>query len=185
MQQPFILGILSSPHSNSNSDMLARTVLQGAADAGGKTEALRLPELDIQPCLGCYACRKYPDKGCVRRDDMTRLYSTIAAADALVLAGPVYFFNMSGPLKTFLDRWLPLHAGGKLKGKRLASAFVFAGTDGYDSGCVNALRCLQDTCRYTGMLYRGEVYGRTSTEGELDNREALLHEALHLGRTLL
>ena len=90
-----ILCILSSPRQNSNSGLLAEAVLEGAAEHGGKAEVIRLVERNINPCHGCFACTR-SDRGCVQHDGMTELYPLIASADALVMATPIYYFNMSG-----------------------------------------------------------------------------------------
>ena len=98
-----ILCILSSPRQNSNSGLLAEAVLEGAAEHGGKAEVIRLVERNINPCHGCFACT----------DGMTDLYPLIASADALVMATPIYYFNMSGQLKTFIDRCIAVDVGGR------------------------------------------------------------------------
>lgn len=185
MDTKHVLAVLSSPRINGNSSLLAENILQGAAESGAETEIIRLSGLDIKPCRGCYSCAKNPRVGCVQRDDMADLYPKIVAAHTLVLASPVYFFNMSGPLKTFLDRCMASqYANGGLKGKGLALAFAFGGEDAYLSGCVNAIRCFQDTCRYTGMIYRGEIYGHAEEPGEVAAHTALLEQARALGRSL-
>lgn len=186
MNAKHILAVLSSPRKNGNSSLLAEHMLQGAAEAGAETEVVRLSGLEVKPCRGCYSCAKNPRVGCVQRDDMTELYPKIAAAQTLILASPIYFFNMSGPLKTFLDRCMASqYSGGGLKGKGLALAFAFGGEDPYLSGCVNAIRCFQDTCRYTGMVYKGQIYGHADDPGELTGDAALLEQARALGRSLL
>ena len=105
-----ILCILSSPRQNSNSGLLAEAVLEGAAEHGGKAEVIRLVERNINPCHGCFACTR-SDRGCVQHDGMTELYPLIASADALVMATPIYYFNMSGQLKTFIDRCIAVDVG--------------------------------------------------------------------------
>jgi len=60
--------------------------------------------MDITPCGGCGACQSNRSFECVHRDDMDTLYPLLRECNALVLASPIYFFNMSGQMKTFIDR---------------------------------------------------------------------------------
>ncbi|MFQ8735002.1 MAG: flavodoxin family protein [Bilophila wadsworthia] len=164
-----ILCILSSPRQNSNSGLLAEAVLEGAAEHGGKAEVIRLVERNINPCHGCFACTR-SDRGCVQHDGMTELYPLIASADALVMATPIYYFNMSGQLKTFIDRCIAVDVGGGkrgLRGKKLAVTMAYEGEDPFDSGCINAIRCFQDICRYTGMELKGQAYGTALEPGAI------------------
>lgn len=185
-----ILCIQSSPRRNSNSSLLAEAVLEGAEENGGKADVIRLVERNINGCHGCFVCAR-SDKGCVQRDGMTDLYPLIVAADALVLATPIYYFNMSGQLKTFIDRCIAVDLGGKdggrrgLSGKKLAVTLAYEDEDPFASGCVNALRCFQDICRYTGMELKGQVYGTALEPGAILANRQLLEEARELGRKLL
>ena len=179
-----ILCILSSPRQNSNSGLLAEAVLEGAAEHGGKAEVIRLVERNINPCHGCFACTR-SDRGCVQHDGMTDLYPLIASADALVMATPIYYFNMSGQLKTFIDRCIAVDVGGGkrgLRGKKLAVTMAYEGEDPFDSGCINAIRCFQDICRYTGMELKGQAYGTALEPGAILANKKLLDEARELGR---
>ena len=63
------------------------------------------------------------------------------------MATPIYYFNMSGQLKTFIDRCIAVDVGGGkrgLRGKKLAVTMAYEGEDPFDSGCINAIRCFQD-----------------------------------------
>lgn len=86
-------------------------MLEGAAEHGGKAEVIRLVERNIT--LSRLFCRTRSDRGCVQHDGMTDLYPLIASADALVMATPIYYFNMSGQLKTFIDRCIAVDVGGR------------------------------------------------------------------------
>lgn len=177
-----ILAILSSSRKNSNSTLLAEEILKGAESKSAEVEIVRLSGLDIKPCRGCYACAKEGSKGCIQRDDMSSLYPKIAEADLLVLATPVYFFNMSGQLKIFLDRCLAAQYAGKgLKGKGLVLALAYGDVDPFRSGCVNAIRCFQDVCAYCDMAYKGQVYASGMEPGEIISNTAVLEEARQLG----
>jgi multimeric flavodoxin WrbA len=108
-----------SARRNGNTDILCREAVKGAVAGGMATRLVRLADLRIEPCRGCFRCQK---GSCRTRDDMGAVIEEMAAADALVFATPVYFWNVSGLMKMFFDRLLPLLRMRKVGGKwRLAS----------------------------------------------------------------
>ena len=103
-----VLIISSSPRKNSNSEALAAEFARGAADAGNSVEALSLRTADISFCRGCLACQKTGK--CVIKDDACAVTDKMLHADVLVFATPVYYYSVSGQLKTMLDRANPLYS---------------------------------------------------------------------------
>lgn len=67
-------------------------------------ETLFLGDLDIHPCLGCRACFDRGDEACPIEDDVPLIRAKMDAADALILASPVYVDDVSGLVKTWMDR---------------------------------------------------------------------------------
>ena len=59
--------------------------------------------MNIRGCQGCGACKK-PGAECVQKDDMALLYDEIKKANAVVIGSPVYFCQVSGQTKIFIDR---------------------------------------------------------------------------------
>jgi multimeric flavodoxin WrbA len=97
-----VLAFLGSPRKGGNSEVLLQAVLQGVAAAGGRTEVIRLCDLDIHPCLNCGGC---DDTGvCVVTDDMVPLYEKIMAAPRIILASPIFFYGITAQAKAFIDR---------------------------------------------------------------------------------
>jgi hypothetical protein len=103
-----VLIISTSPRKGSNSDALADEFAKGAMDAGNEVEKVSLIGKDIQFCRGCLACQK--TKRCVIHDDAdTIVQEKMLLADVLVFATPIYYYEMSGQMKTLLDRANPLY----------------------------------------------------------------------------
>jgi len=100
-----IVAINGSPRGkNSNTNVMVSAFLKGAKEAGAETINIFLAEKDIKYCRGCYCCWiKTPGK-CAIDDDMLGVLSMLAGANVIVLATPVYFNNISGTLKVFMDR---------------------------------------------------------------------------------
>ena len=99
-----VLIISSSMRKNSNSDILANAFAEGARSAGNEVEKISLAGKDIGFCLGCLACQK--TEQCIIKDDAVQIAAKMKEADVIAFATPVYYYEMSGQLKTMLDRKL-------------------------------------------------------------------------------
>jgi multimeric flavodoxin WrbA len=103
-----LLGIAGSPRRGGNSDELLDACLAAARDAGAETDLLVVAEAGIAPCRGCNACSK--DGRCIVEDGMQAVYPRLDAADAIVVASPVYFATVPAVLKALYDRCQPYWA---------------------------------------------------------------------------
>lgn len=102
-----VLIISSSPRKGGNSEMLAVSFAKGAQDAGHSVETIYLREKKIGFCKGCLACLKVGH--CVIADDAVEIAAKMHDSDVIVFATPVYYYSVSGQLKTMLDRANPLY----------------------------------------------------------------------------
>lgn len=102
-----VLIITTSLRVGSNSELLADEFARGAADAGHDVEKISLMGKRIEYCIGCLDCQKTGK--CVTDDDMTEINKKIRSADVLAFATPIYYYEMSGQMKTLLDRANPLY----------------------------------------------------------------------------
>lgn len=100
-----VLVLSGSPRKNGNSDMLCDAFIKGAENSGHLAEKILIQNKKISPCLACYGCRN--THLCVQKDDMREILEKMVQADVIVLATPVYFYSLSGQLKTLIDRTLP------------------------------------------------------------------------------
>ncbi len=98
-----VLIINSSPRKTGNCAVLCKEFARGAEEAGHSVETVALREKKVAPCLACMACQKNGGT-CVQKDDMAAVLDSIAAADVIVLATPVYFFSVTAQLKAMIDR---------------------------------------------------------------------------------
>lgn len=101
-----VLIISTSLRKNSNSNALTDAFMDGAKEAGNKVEKVSLAGKTINFCKGCLACQK--TQQCVIKDDAAAITEKMLHADVLVFATPIYYYEMSGQMKTLLDRANPL-----------------------------------------------------------------------------
>jgi multimeric flavodoxin WrbA/protein-tyrosine-phosphatase len=99
----FVLGIQGSPRKKGNSDHLLTLFLKACESHGARTRVIHPEKLDIGPCRELLVCEK---KGvCPIRDEMEEKgYSLVKQADVVVLASPVFFYNVTAQAKVFIDR---------------------------------------------------------------------------------
>ena len=187
--QKNVVVILGSPRKNGNSTTLATEIIKGAESNGANVETFYINGLKITPCQGCYYCQEEGNETCRIDDDMQRLYPKLIGAEAWVIASPVYWFTMTAQTKLFMDRCLAIWSGAPdgnhIKGKKIAIAMSFGGSDPFTSGCVNALRAFQDVYAFAGARIVGTVYGSASATGEIDSNMAVMEQALKLGKRLV
>lgn len=102
-----VLIVSASFRKNSNSEMLAKAFEKGALESGKEVEMISLRDKSIGFCHGCFACLKLGK--CVIGDDAVEIAEKMKNTDVLVFATPVYYYSVSGQLKTMLDRANPLY----------------------------------------------------------------------------
>ena len=102
-----VLVITTSLRAKSNSDLLAERLIDGAKDAGHQVEHISMKGKTVRFCIGCMACQK--TQTCALKDDAVEIAEKVKNADTLVFVTPIYYYEMSGQMKTLLDRMNPLY----------------------------------------------------------------------------
>ena len=178
-----VLILKGSPRGHGNSSVLADRVADGAREAGAEVETFHLQTLDIRPCDACEACHEFKDGGCIIDDDMQKLYPQLLSSDAIVLASPVYWFNVSAQMKLFIDRWYALETstGNGLAGKKFGIVLTYGDIDPYTSGAINAIHMFRDIFHYIRADIAGVVYGSATNPGDILKQPEILEKAYQLG----
>jgi multimeric flavodoxin WrbA len=181
-----IIILKGSPRQKGNSSTLADQAAEGARAAGAQVESFIVHDMDIRPCDACDACREMGGGICIVKDDMQILYPKLLKADAILIASPVYWFNVSAQTKLWIDR---LYAFGSaelnlLSGKRFGIILTYEDPDPFVSGAVNPLRALQDMIRYIHAELVGMVYGSAHHVGDVLKQPELMQKAYQLGQKL-
>ena len=103
-----VIVISTSLRAGSNSDMLADKFIEGAQAAGNDVEKISLVGKDINFCKGCLACQQ--SGKCVINDDVNGIMAKVKEADVVAWATPIYYYEMSGQMKTLIDRMNAMYA---------------------------------------------------------------------------
>ena len=117
-----------SPRKNGNTSALIKAFKEGAESSGNTVKEFFLNDMNIKGCRGCFGGDSSKECPCVQQDDMAKIYPAIKECNVVVLASPLYYWNMSGQLRTAVDRLFALEEGGKnlLRGNNRESALLMA-----------------------------------------------------------
>ena len=117
-----------SPRKKGNTAGLTASFAEGARSAGNEVAEFFLQGMQIHGCLGCFGGHSGKDCPCVQKDDMAEIYPKVKEADVVVLASPLYYWTISGQLKTVIDRLFALEEGDgqKLRGNGKAGVLLMA-----------------------------------------------------------
>ena len=103
-----IMIIDGGPRKNFNTASMLQKFAEGAMSVSDQIEVktIRLYGLDYKGCISCMAC-KIKGKAsnvCKFKDALTPVLEEIAQADGLVMGSPIYFGDVTGQMRTFLER---------------------------------------------------------------------------------
>ena len=98
-----VLIVSGSSRQEGNTAVLANAFMEGALTSGNQVYLFNAGNARISGCKGCRYC--FANNGeCKQVDDMQKAYKHLRMCDVLVLASPVYFFDLSAQMKAFIDR---------------------------------------------------------------------------------
>lgn len=150
--------ISTSLRNNSNSDLLAQSFMNGAKSAGHDVTYISLRDKQIAFCKGCLACQSLGH--CVIQDDVKTIEDAVLNSDVVVFATPIYYYEMSGQMKTLIDRLNPMFS----KDYKFRDAYLLmtAAEDAEEvpartmSGFGGWIACFEK-CRLAGSIFCGGV----------------------------
>ena len=97
-----IAAVYGSPRKNGNTAALLSMAIKGAEDAGAVVDAIFLRDYRMSPCLEIYGCKKEGE--CAIKDDFQEIRDRLLAADAIIIATPIFFYTVSAHVKILMDR---------------------------------------------------------------------------------
>ena len=182
--------LFGSPRRGGNTDILLDEFLRGCTERGAACERIRICELRVGGCRGCGGCEK--TGRCVVEDDMQPIYEALERSDRIVMAAPIYFYNVPAQAKAVIDRtqalwtrkYIRQEAGGgpapradrrgffigvgATRGKRLFDGTLYTMRYFFDAVDVE----------YAGAL----VYGEVDEKGAICKHPTAMEECYEAGR---
>ncbi|MEI6126573.1 MAG: flavodoxin family protein [Pseudomonadota bacterium] len=178
-----ILGICGSGRKEGNTGALVEEVLKGT---GSATELIWLIDINLGYCTGCMRC--VFEGICWQKDGMTGLYKKMIDCEALVLGSPCYYGEVSGLVKSFMDRSIalgymgigaesetPMHGRKPLAGKPAAIVSTVAG-----HGVERALETMERFLSYSALNLVGKI-GALVGMDDVREKKDIMEQAGGLG----
>ena len=172
-----------SPRKTGNTSALVKAFTEGAESAGHTVTEFFLDSMDIHGCKGCFGGHSSRECPCVQKDDMAKIYPAVKDCDVVVLASPLYYWNMSGQLRTAVDRLFALEEsdGNLLRGNGRASALLMAAEGHGFEDAVLYYDHLMEHLRWKNL---GHVLaGGNMNTGDIQGKPEL-KEAFELGKAI-
>lgn len=175
-----VVVISTSLRAGSNSDLLANWFVDGAKSSGHYVEKIDLRGKIIAFCKGCFACAKLGR--CVIDDDVNAIMAKVMQADVVVWATPIYYYEMSGQMKTLIDRMNAMYNQDYKFRKVYLLSTAAEDEDGVsqraEAGLMGWIDCFPKA-HLAGALFCGGV----NEPNEIDGN-AKLQEAFELGKSV-
>ena len=175
-----VIVISTSLRRGSNSDMLADQFAEGAKAAGNEVEKISLVGKNIQFCKGCLGCQKLGH--CVINDDVNDIMAKVLKADVICWVTPIYYYEMSGQMKTLIDRMNAMYEQDyAFRDVYLLTTAAEDETDTpkrAETGLTGWIDCYPKS-RLAGTLFCGGVNDPREIEGN-----PKLQEAFDLGKSI-
>lgn len=175
-----VLGLIGSPRTGSNTDLLVTAILEGANSNKNSTEKVYLYPLDIKPCVDCKACKK-GNLECALKDEMKLLYPKLEEADVLVFGTPLYWYGPSAKMKLLIDRLRPFIASKKLTGKK---AVVIVPSEEGATACSITVEMYRMSFKYLEIDLVNVLLPTASEKAEVKQQPQTLKAAFEIGQNL-
>lgn len=108
-----VYAINGSPRKNKNTATLLQKALDGVKEAAKdkeiETEIINLYDYNYTGCKSCFACKRLEGKSygkCAVKDDIQEVLEKVSQADGIIFGSPVYFLDITGQLRSFIERLL-------------------------------------------------------------------------------
>ncbi|MEQ8167554.1 MAG: flavodoxin family protein [Candidatus Eremiobacterota bacterium] len=169
-----IIAINGSPRKNWNTATLLARALEGASSKGAETELVHLYDLNFKGCISCFACKLTGGEiygKCAVKDDLTTLLEYIAASDGIILGSPIYLGNITGEMRSFLERLIFQYliydaAYSSIAPKKMKTGFIYTmNVDiermkqfNYEQNLIAMENAMYRTFGHNEVMYSNDTY---------------------------
>ena len=186
-----VLAIYGSPRKDANTSRLLQELVKGVKEKGAETTEIAICDLTIQPCVADYSCGQTGK--CFIQDDMEDIYQHFIDHDCIVIAAPIFFYNVNAQTKTLIDRsqalWArkyilkqPITTDGKKKLGIFISVGATKGSKLFD-GTLLTMKYFFDAVG--AEFSKSLLYKNIDAAGDILKHPTALQEAYELGQSLV
>ena len=103
----YFVCVNGSPRKKMNSDIMITAIGERLGEMGAEVRRIDLHDLDYKGCASCFACKRIGKSSygkCVTKDDLKGVLEEIRKADGLFIAAPIFFNDVNGEVRSFLER---------------------------------------------------------------------------------
>ena len=162
-----VVAFNGSPKKEGNTYHAIKLVADELEKEGIETEIVNIGNRKIRGCMGCNKCRENMDEKCIFDDDaVNEMIQKLKDVDGVILGTPVHYTDMSGTMKSFLDRLFYVNgANGNFLRHKVGVSVVAVRR----SGGLTALNQLNSYLNYSEMIvptsyYWNVIHGKTPGE---------------------
>ena len=162
-----VIAINGGPRKGWNTSKLLKHALEGAKSAGAEAEPIvNLYDLNFKGCVSCFRCKLkaggHPGK-CAMHDDLSEVLDRVLASNVLLLASPIYLWDVTGMMRMFLERLIFSNLGYRVTDRSDFKGALNVGLI-YTMGVTNER---MEACGYN-FLYKSHVYFLNYLNGKVD-----------------
>lgn len=186
-----LLALYGSPRQGGNTDILLDELLKGVllTTPNIQIQKIFIRELKITPCQEYNTCLKTGQ--CIIQDEMNTLYAQLLKADMVVLAAPVFFYNVPAQVKIIIDRCQALWARKYILKKTPKNTgrkgfFVSAGGTKGENLFTGTILTVKYFFKAINVDYSGElVYNQIDIKGAIRKHPTALKDVFEAGKKLV
>ncbi|MEE8413491.1 MAG: flavodoxin family protein [Dehalococcoidales bacterium] len=175
-----VLAIVGSPRVKGNTNYLVDRTLEAVSEAGIDTEKIILSQYEVNSCKGHDACASYDF--CTQKDDAGWILDNFRTADGVILASPVYYYNVSAQMKAFLDRNYWIYKHNQEYQARTVGIVVVAEQMGIEDTLYSLRQFTEDFNVSDDGIFTATGYAHEI--GDAAKNSTLIEEARQLGRQM-
>jgi len=176
-----ILAIVGSPRLKGNTNYLVDQALEEASKLGIETEKIILGNYKINPCLGHDNCASLDS--CLQKDDTAAIQDKFCQADGVILATPVYYFNVTAQMKLFIDRTYFLYMKNRKSKAKTVGVIVVANSEGIED-TLHTMEQFVDESFDIEDSQKLIVNGYAGRLGDIKNNPKLIADARNMGKRM-
>jgi multimeric flavodoxin WrbA len=178
-----IVAFNGSPRKKGFTSQIMAEVIRGAESQGAQIKVFDLDDDGIKGCQGCFYCRTHA--GCARKDALQPAYEEIKNADGIIFSSPIYFYQITGQAKQWLDRMFPMIDGDykpRFPGKKIVTVYAQANPD--KALFNSAIQTTNGIFKMFGWDLVNSLLCYGSNDPAFTVRDSLLKEAYQAGEAL-